>query len=643
MRSVVVGTAGHIDHGKTTLLQALTGIDADRLPEERARGMTIDVGFAHLDLPDGSTLDFVDVPGHDRLVGNMLVGAGEIDAVLLVVAADDGPRAQTIEHLELLDAIGHDLGVVAITKVDAAEPARVAEVTDAVRQVLDRTRLRGSAIVAVSGTSGSGIEELRERLVELRDAVLARDAQRPHGPVRLAIDRAFSVKGRGDVVTGTLRGGPLTAGMTMRSEPGGDAVRIRDVQVRHGRAERAAGGRTGLNVSVSAPRGSSGGAALRRGQVLTAGPGVRASSVWLASLRPPTNLGSAQGGGRQESWPPRAGTSVRLHVGTEQAEATIRPVGPTWASLEGGAVIAVLRLSDGVAALALDRAVLRDPGSSRVIAGVTLLHPGAVRGPSRRRVSEDRLRAISAANGVTSFERALVDLHGALTGEDRDAIRAAFDVVPDSERGLRLAADVEAELRSRAEAAGRERSNGVLAVELRAELLAGLRHMVTIERRAMADAAVAIDGLIDALVASGRIARREGRLLDPARQSDAESALEAAMARLEAALDVDVPPGLADAAAAAGCGPDGIRALESAGRIIRVDDDLAWSRARYDGLRDRAVRMASISPLTPAAFRDAIGGNRRVVMPLLEDLGRKGFLRRTDAGHVPGPRAVVRA
>src|SRR6478609_11939682 len=126
--TVVIGTAGHIDHGKTALLRALTGIDADRLPEEQRRGMTIDVGYAHLVLPDGRALDFVDVPGHDRLVGNMLVGAGEIDAVLLVIAADDGPRAQTGEHLELLDALGIDLGLVALTKVDAVDAARVAEV-----------------------------------------------------------------------------------------------------------------------------------------------------------------------------------------------------------------------------------------------------------------------------------------------------------------------------------------------------------------------------------------------------------------------------------------------------------------------------------------------------------------------------------
>src|SRR6187455_1152611 len=148
--TVVIGTAGHIDHGKTTLLRALTGIDADRLPEERRRGMTIDVGYAHLALPDGTELDFVDVPGHDRLVGNMLVGAGEIDAALLVVAADDGPNAQTVEHLELLDALGIAHGIVAVTKADVADEARVAEVVATIGALVSRTSLAASAVLAVS-------------------------------------------------------------------------------------------------------------------------------------------------------------------------------------------------------------------------------------------------------------------------------------------------------------------------------------------------------------------------------------------------------------------------------------------------------------------------------------------------------------
>src|SRR6478735_4331407 len=199
--TVVVGTAGHIDHGKTTLLRALTGIDADRLPEERRRGMTIDIGYAHMALPDGSEIDFVDVPGHDRLVGNMLVGAGEIDAALLVVAADDGPRAQTREHLGLLDALGISAGVVAITKTDAVDALRLAEVRRAVQELLEPTSLAGAPSVDVSAVTGAGLEALRREL-----AILAASFRSTSRPPTLAIDRAFTVRGRGVVVTGTLRG-----------------------------------------------------------------------------------------------------------------------------------------------------------------------------------------------------------------------------------------------------------------------------------------------------------------------------------------------------------------------------------------------------------------------------------------------------
>src|SRR5262249_2409646 len=201
--TVVIGTAGHIDHGKTTLLRALTGIDADRLPEERARGMTIDVGFAHLALDDGTELDFVDVPGHDRLVGNMLVGAGEIDAALLVVAADDGPRAQTIEHLELLDALAIRDGLAVVTQAEAVPAERVAEVVAEVAALLASRTLAGSPVVAASAVSGDGLESVLSELVRLRDRVGIANLS---AGARLAIDRVFAIRGRGTVVTGSLRG-----------------------------------------------------------------------------------------------------------------------------------------------------------------------------------------------------------------------------------------------------------------------------------------------------------------------------------------------------------------------------------------------------------------------------------------------------
>src|SRR5690349_11719271 len=262
MPTVVIGTAGHIDHGKTALLRALTGIDADRLPEERSRGMTIDVGYAHLAFDDGTELDFVDVPGHDRLIGNMLVGAGEIDAAMLVVAADDGPRPQTIEHVQLLDALGIDDGIAVVTKVDLVDPARVAEVEEAVRRLLLGTSMAGARVLHTSATSGAGIDELRVALREMDRRVRERLGVDPGGMPRLAVDRVFTIKGRGTVVTGSLRGGPIAEGAVVRREPGGEAVRIRGVQV-HGQPRPAHdGGRTALNITGLAED------ELRRGDVL---------------------------------------------------------------------------------------------------------------------------------------------------------------------------------------------------------------------------------------------------------------------------------------------------------------------------------------------------------------------------------------
>ena len=250
--TVVVGTAGHIDHGKTTLLRALTGIDADRLPEERRRGMTIDVGYAHLTLPDGTELDFVDVPGHDRLVGNMLVGAGEIDAAMLVVAADDGPRAQTIEHLALLDALGIRHGLAVVTKADVAGPGADGRGGRRGRALLAGRRSPVRRSWRSSSVDGDGIDA-RARGARATCAIgslaIARGARGCAAGSRLAIDRVFAVKGRGAVVTGTLRGATAGPGATLRLVPGDRSVRVREVQVHGATVETADPGRTALNLA----------------------------------------------------------------------------------------------------------------------------------------------------------------------------------------------------------------------------------------------------------------------------------------------------------------------------------------------------------------------------------------------------------
>jgi selenocysteine-specific elongation factor len=630
--SVVVGTAGHIDHGKTTLLRALTGIDADRLPEERRRGMTIDVGYAHLALPDGSVLDFVDVPGHDRLVGNMLVGAGEVDAALLVVAADDGPNAQTIEHLELLDAIGIEHGLVAVTKTDLVDADRVAEVVLEAGALLARTRLAGSPVVAVSAITGEGLDALRAALVALRDRVAGRDRA---GGVRLAIDRSFAVRGRGSVVTGSLRGRSVATGAVLRLVPGGGEVRVREVQVRGAAVPGSDGGRTALLVGGVEHAG------LERGRVLTTDPAVAATSRVLVAMRPPAGLAPVASSG------PRAGLvaqapadreRVRFHAGTAQAGALVVR-GPREAvDLGDGSVPAILRLDAEVGAAPGDRFAMRRPSPGSSAGGGVVLDAVPPRGVSRRRFTAERVVALAAAvEGIARGEAgagetvaaARLDLHGALRHG------GAWRLAPDLASVL---AGVTLDL-VRAHHAAEPASPGLPLPAARAELALAARRLATLGKAAADE--VARD-LVDRLVAAGTLARDGDRLRDPARAAGLPPATLAAMDRLEAALAVAAPPSLAAAAHASGCPPDGLRALETAGRIVRLEDDLAWATETYRGLVKQALAMAAAGPLSPAAFRDATGTSRRYVLVILEDLDRRGLLRRTDAGHVLGPRTIAR-
>jgi selenocysteine-specific elongation factor len=626
--TVVIGTAGHIDHGKTALLRALTGIDADRLPEEKARGMTIDVGYAHMAFDDGVELDFVDVPGHDRLIGNMLVGAGEIDAAMLVVAADDGPRPQTLEHLELLDALGLRHGLAVITKTDLVGRARVERVLEEIRGLLTPTWLASAPILAASPVSGDGLDGVRSALRELRDRIVldrhVRDADSiARRPVRIAIDRVFTAKGRGVVVTGSLRGGEVRPGDALRREPGGEVVRVREVQV-HGHArESADGGRTALNVA------GLGAADIRRGDVLTAGPRVRGTSRLLIQRSEEAPRA------RPRPWPPKAGSRLRLHIGTDQVDGRVR-------RLRGLDAQVLLDLDRPVASFTGDRAILREPGQGTVVAGVTVLDAAPPRGVSARRMTRERLAALAgevAAGDPAGVEAARVELHGAL------ATPVAEDAGHPATRSVALAADViDALVATALEAvAGHHRdaplSAGMPLPRARAALGRRLRSLATVERRDADAAAAAVSRLVDRLVAEGRLVRDGDALRDSARTEGRPAPLVQAMGRLEAALAVPAPPALSEAAAAAGCPPEGVRALQADGRIVRIGTDLAWESATYRRLAATALELARTTPVTPAAFRDATGTSRKYVLAILEDLDRREILRRTPEGHVPGPRA----
>ena len=385
---MIVGTAGHIDHGKTALVRALTGVDTDRLKEEKARGISIDLGFAYLPAPDG-VLGFVDVPGHEKFVHNMLAGATGIDFMLLVVAADDGVMPQTREHLAIVDLLGIARGIVALTKADLAAPDRRSDVTAEIENALATTGLAGSEIVPVSVVSQEGIEALRERLFTASRDITARPAR---GRFRLAVDRSFTLPGAGTVVTGTVLSGAVTVGNHVVVSPSGLSARVRSIHAQNRTAERGeAGQRCALNLVGDGVAKD----AIARGDVVldpelhAPSDRIDASLRVLASERKPLT-----------QWMP-----VRLHHAATDVAARVvllgdEPVAP------GAQARVQLVLERPIAAAAHDRFVLRDTTAQRTIAGGCFLD---LRAPTRRRRTSERL-ALLDAHAMEDADSALAAL-----------------------------------------------------------------------------------------------------------------------------------------------------------------------------------------------------------------------------------------
>ncbi len=381
---MIVGTAGHIDHGKTTLVRALTGVDTDRLPEEKRRGVSIELGYAFLDAPDGQRIGFVDVPGHERLVHTMLAGATGIDHALLLVAADDGVMPQTHEHLAVLSLLGLSRGAVAVTKCDRADADRVAAVVAQVRALIDPTPLAGSPVQPVSAQTGEGLPALRQHLFEA--AAHASEHPRRHGAFRLAVDRVFVLDGTGTVVTGTVHAGRVRVGDELRLVPGERRLRVRSVHAQNRAVEEAsAGQRCALAL-----------AGIERDQV--------ARGQWLVA--PWAALATDRFDARLSLWhgEPRAlrsGTPVHVHIGSQSVMGSVAVLEP--AVIEpGGSALVQLVLREPAGAWHGDRVVLRDASASRTLAGGTVLDPLA---PVRYRRTPQRLSELQALSRAQAGER----------------------------------------------------------------------------------------------------------------------------------------------------------------------------------------------------------------------------------------------
>jgi selenocysteine-specific elongation factor len=631
MKRVVVGTAGHIDHGKTSLVRALTGIDTDRLREEKRRGITIELGFAHLPLPDGTVAGVVDVPGHERFVRAMAAGAGGIDLVVLVIAADEGVMPQTREHLDICRLLGVPRGLVAITKSDLLPglgtdwlPLLEQDVRDATKG----TFLEGESIVPVSAASGEGLDRLRAELARIAREVPERPAD---GPVFLPIDRAFSMKGFGTVVTGTLLSGQIAEGdeaALLPAAPGAPALRVRTVQVHGKPAARAlAGQRTAVNLpGVEA-------SAIARGQALVHAGIVPQSSMLDVEV---SLLAAAPR-------PLKHRAKLLLHVGTAQVPAAVALVDR--AELRpGDTAFAQLRLGEPVAALPGQRFILRGftvlQGRGKTVAGGRIL---GVAAPRRRRGRPEALRQLEVlARGDPDGRVAAVlemagpaglELGGLVgrTGLSAKAAQAALDrlgakggaLLFDRERRSYVAGPVAHALAERLVAAvDAFHAAHPLAAGVGREELRGSLPPVTDARlfqRLLAQLAERGE-----LVVDGDLVRRKGHA---AASGAVAGALKEKVAQTLAKGGL-TPAWLTELPTLVGGAPVDVQAvlklLLAEGRVVRASAELWFDAAAVAALREKLVAfLRERHEITTQQFKDLVGATRKHVIPLAEYFDRE--------------------
>jgi selenocysteine-specific elongation factor len=638
MRRVIVGTAGHIDHGKTKLVEAITGIDCDRWEEEHERGITIDLGFAHLMRGD-LQIGFIDVPGHERFLHNALAGLGGIRVLMLVVAADEGIKPQTLEHLEICSLLDIPQAVVAMTKSDLVADDLLELARMEIEEILATSPWPEARILPTSSTTGDGVEELI-RHIEVLAGALPEEGNAA-GPVRLPIDRAFQFRGLGSIVTGTLVSGTVTVGDSLQVAPGDRLAKVRSLQI-HGeeRQEAVAGERTAIQLSgVSLSE-------LDRGLQLVDADAFAPSTSLLVELQ---HLPSAPA-------PIVGSTPIRLHLFSSEVVGRLRPLGVERIE-PGQAAVAEVKLAAPVVATRGDRFVVRRPSPPTTLGGGPVLDPlWQRRRGARLRVAiaglagpiEDAIRVWvddTGLNGLTAAELAgrlgvreqAAEQHlesltrsGALATVDSGQGRPTCWMVP--ERFERLA----------------ERLQTLLTDYLTRERLAnGMPKAEAVRRLLPGVAAELVRVYLERLEESGRLVVRDDLLTLPGREAsltDEESGLSRRLTELYDSAGLTPPPP-SEAARLTGAKPQIVEGvvhyLIRSGKLTKIGGGLIISSRALERLQIE-LHESGLDEFTVAQFRDQFGLTRKWAIPILEHLDARRITHRSgDIRRVAKPRMAT--
>ncbi|MDR3686967.1 MAG: selenocysteine-specific translation elongation factor [Coriobacteriia bacterium] len=625
MPSLVLGTAGHIDHGKSALVKALTGTDPDRLPEEKERGVTIELGFARLEMPSGRTMGVVDVPGHEKFVRQMVAGATGIDVVLLVVAADDGVMPQTREHLAIIDLLGICRGVVAITKSDLADVEWLALVRADIERLLKGTSIAGAPIVEVSAKTGAGLPELLAQLDHVADETPSRHANLP---MRLPVDRVFTIAGAGTVVTGTMWAGSAKRDDAIEVYPSGVRGRVRGVQVHGASVERAqAGQRVAVNV-VGIERDQ-----IARGDVIAEPGSLTVTDRFDARF---TYLGTPG-----DEKPFASGARVHIDHGTREVLGRVLLMDRDTLS-PGESALAQVRLEEPLMPRYDDRFIVRSYSPVYTVGGGMVLD---VLPPRRTHLAPHERQLLDALVAH--------DLHGASLGllGSRGLPMSSAEVA----LALGVARAAVADELNRAKLARLKVGSDTYFVTPQAlsELIATTeRVLATYHAENPTESGIAtaalrdlVDRRLDARVFDAVLAEAESAgvaVADAGRVHHPKAAVTAQLAE-QTAADTIIPlleaaglepPSVAELSVATGAEVVVVRKvlgrLVAAGAVVRVTSELHFSAGAYESARDKLRPVLAEHPegATAAELRDALGVSRKFAIPLLEHLDAQGFTKR---------------